>query len=313
MESGSRSPFAARLSLFATRHCQGLMKTVSLALNTFINTIRSQPDANPAIAECFVITLSTGTQLAWTNADYPVNYNGYGFSCTGPLISGLKYKTSVGLEVDKQQIILSARPTDRISGVQALQAIADGAFDGATIERHRVFLQTPNGTVVGGVMLFHGRVSTIDSVGRTRAQITVASDLIVLDHDMPRNLYQSTCLHTLYDAGCGVVRGAYSTSGTVGAGSTASLINWTGAVAGHAQGSIIFTSGVNANLRASVRSVVSGASLSLIYPASATPALGDAFTVAYGCDRTPNTCSGTFDNLASYRGFPWIPPPQIAY
>lgn len=289
------------------------MKSVTPALNTFINSMRSQPDANPAIVECFIITLASGPALTWTNADYPVAYDGYTFSCSGPLISGLKYKSAVGLEVDKQQITISARPTDLISGIQALQAIAEGAFDGAVIERHRVFLQTPNGMIIGGVMLFHGRVSTVDSVGRTRAQVTVASDLIILDYDMPRNLYQSTCLHTLYDSGCSVVRGTYSSVGAVGAGSTASLISWAGAVAGYTQGSIVFTSGANANLRASVKSVVAGASLSLMYPLPVAPDVGDAFTVAYGCDHTPNTCSGTFNNLSNYRGFPWVPPPQIAY
>ena len=77
------------------------------------------------------------------------------------------------------------------------------------------------GTVVGGVTLFHGRVSTVDLVGRTSATLTIASDLIVLDYDMPRNLYSPTCLHTLYDSGCGVIRGTYAASGTCGSGSTA--------------------------------------------------------------------------------------------
>jgi Uncharacterized conserved protein (DUF2163) len=54
------------------------------------------------------------------------------------------------------------------------------------------------------VTLFKGRVSTIDRVGRTSAQITIASPLVVLDYDMPRNIYSPTCLRTLYHAGCGL-------------------------------------------------------------------------------------------------------------
>ena len=38
--------------------------------------------------------------------------------------------------------------------------------------------------------LFKGRVSTVDSVGRTQATLTVASDLVILDYDMPRNLFR---------------------------------------------------------------------------------------------------------------------------
>ncbi len=90
------------------------------------------------------------------------------------------------------------------------------------MQRDRVFLSAHGGTVIGGVTMFHGRVATIDSVGRTQAEITVASDLVVLDYDMPHNLYSPGCVHALYDSGCGVIRGAYSANGTAGAGSTTS-------------------------------------------------------------------------------------------
>ena len=58
--------------------------------------------------------------------------------------------------------------------------------------------------------MFQGRVSTVDNVGRTQATLTVASDLVILDYDMPKNLFSPTCLHVLYDAGCGIVRGTFS-------------------------------------------------------------------------------------------------------
>jgi uncharacterized phage protein (TIGR02218 family) len=130
---------------------------------------------------------------------------------------------------------------------------------------------------------------------------------------MPRNLYSPTCLHTLYDSGCGIPRGTYATSGTAGLGSTASLIAFSGTLARHAQGSLVFTAGVNANLRATVKSAVAGASLALMYPLPAAPATGDSFTVYAGCDHTPATCKARFGNLSRFRGFPYVPPPQIAY
>jgi uncharacterized phage protein (TIGR02218 family) len=289
------------------------MKSTTTAVLAAINAARSAPDSQLAFAECFTFTLATGTVLAWTNVDLPVVYNGTTFSATGPLVQGLKFKASVGLEVDKQQIAIAARPTDLISGNPVLNAIREGAFDGATVQRDRVFLTAIGGAVIGGVTLFHGRVSTVDSVGRTQAQITVASDLVILDYDMPRNLYSPTCVHTLYDSGCGVVRGTYSVSGTTGSGSTAGLINASVAAAGHAQGSILFTSGANANVRATVKSVVAGVSFSLMYPLPSPPSAGDGFTVAFGCDHTRGTCQGRFANLANFRGFPFVPPPQIAY
>ena len=289
------------------------MKATTTAVIAAINAARAAPDVQIAIAECFTFTLPTGTALTWTNVDLPVTYNGTTFSATGPLVQGLKYKGSVGLEVDKQQIIIAARPTDLISGNPVLNAIREGAFDGATVQRDRVFLTAIGGSVIGGVTMFHGRVSTVDNVGRTQAQITVASDLVILDYDMPRNIYSPTCVHTLYDSGCGVIRGTYSASGTVGAGSTVSLINTSLAAAGHAQGSILFTSGANSNVRATVKSVAAGASLTLMYPLPSPPAAGDAFTVAFGCDHTRGACQGRFNNLTNFRGFPFVPPPQIAY
>ncbi len=289
------------------------MKSTTSAVLAAINAARAAIDAPLAFGECFTFTLATGTVLTWTNLDVAVTYNGATFSASGPLVQGLKYKASVGLEVDKQQITIAARPTDLISGNPALNAIREGAFDGAVVQRDRVFLTAIGGTVIGGVTLFHGRVSTVDNVGRTQAQITVASDLVILDYDMPRNLYSPTCVHTLYDSGCGVIRGTYSASGTVGSGSTASLINTGVAAAGHAQGSIVFTSGANANVRATVKSVVAGTSLSLMYPLPSPPATGDGFTVSFGCDHTRGTCQAKFANLSNFRGFPFVPPPQIAY
>jgi uncharacterized phage protein (TIGR02218 family) len=289
------------------------MKSANSAVLAAIDSARAALDAPIVFADCFTFILATGTALTWTNVDLPVVYNGATFSATGPLVQGLKFKASVGLEVDKQQITISARPTDIISGNPALQTIREGAFDGANVQRDRVFLTAIGGTVIGGVTMFHGRVSTVDNVGRTSAQITVASDLVILDYDMPRNLFSPTCVHTLYDSGCGVIRGTYAVNGAAGISSTDAVIETSLAVAQHAQGSIVFTSGANANVRATVKSVFAGVSLTLMYPLPETPAAGDAFTVYFGCDHTRGTCQNRFANLTNFRGFPFVPPPQIAY
>ena len=289
------------------------MKTTTTAVQTLLAAAMAAPDAPIAFAECFTFITTTGVQYTWTNVDYDVVYNGFTFSSSGPLVPGLKYKGSVGLEVDKQQITIASRPTDTINGAPFLVALQDGAFDGAPVYRDRVFLMAPMGSVVGGVRMFQGRVSTVDSVGRTQATLTVASDLVILDYDMPKNLFSPTCLHVLYDAGCGVIRGTYSVNGTAGAGSTSNQILTPVAVAGHAQGSLVWTSGANANVRVTVKSVAVGSALNLMYPLPFAPAVGDAFTVAFGCDHTQATCQGTFNNLANFRGFPYVPPPQMAY
>jgi uncharacterized phage protein (TIGR02218 family) len=289
------------------------MKATAPAVEALLAAAMASPDAQVLFAECFTFITTTGTQYTWTTVDYDVSFNGAVFSAKGPLVSGLKYKGSVGLEVDKQQITIAARPTDTINGAPFIVALRDGAFDGAPIFRDRVFLTGPIGAVVGGVRLFQGRVSTVDNVGRTQATLTVASDLVILDYEMPKNLFSPTCLHVLYDAGCGIIRGTFSINGTVGAGSNSSTINFLGARAGDAQGSLVFTSGANANVRATVKSVAVGSAYNLMYPLPFAPAPGDAFNVAFGCDHTQGTCQGKFNNLINFRGFPYVPPPQLAY
>ncbi len=50
----------------------------------------------------------------------------------------------------------------------------------------------------------------------------------------------------------------------------------------------------------------------LAYPRVNAPATGDAFTVYQGCDHTMATCKAKFNNLANFRGFPFVPPPTYS-
>src|SRR5579885_948402 len=230
------------------------MKSTSPALLAYLNAARAGADVGLLMADGFIFTLRSGLVLCYTNIDLTFSYNGRTFLGNSILISGLKYKASIGLEVDQQQITVSARSTDTIAaGAPFLQALRDGSFDGCEIERDRVFFSDRlGGTAIGGVTLFKGRLGVVDEIGRTSARLTVNSDLCLLDIDMPRNVYQPTCLHTLYDSGCTLVQNAFGTNGTVGAGSTASAINWTGANANYVQGPITFTAGGNAGATATV-------------------------------------------------------------
>jgi len=290
------------------------MKPASSALISYLNAARASPDVPLFMADCFTFTLRSGLILSYTNVDISFSYNGNTYLGNSILVDGLKYKAALGLEVDQQQITVVARSIDTISsGAPFLQALRDGSFDGCEIERDRVFFSDYiGGTAIGSVTLFKGRLGVIDQIGRTSAKLTVNSDLVLLDIDMPRNVYQPTCLHTLYDSGCTLVKNAFGTSGTVGSGSTASTINWSATSPKHQQGSITFTSGVNAGVTANVNNVAAGTALGLGYPLQSVPSPGDTFTVYYGCDHTPGTCQSKFNNLVNFRGFPYVPPPQMA-
>jgi uncharacterized phage protein (TIGR02218 family) len=292
------------------------MRAATPALINYLNAVRAQPDAQMFVADCFTFTLLTGLILTYTNADVPVTLNGYVYAANSILVDGLKFKCAAGLEVDQQQITVSARATDTVGGVPFLQALRNGVFDGCEIQRERAFLNSwaasDAANPIGSVILFKGRVGTVDSIGRTTAQITVNSDLVLLDLQMPRNVYSPSCQHVLYDSGCTLVKSAFGTAGIVGAGSTVSVINWSGASTNFNQGTMTFSSGINAGVSANVKSAVAGISLTLSYPLQNAPATGDAFTVYWGCDHTQATCTTKFNNLTNFRGFPYIPSPTYA-
>jgi uncharacterized phage protein (TIGR02218 family) len=263
------------------------------------------------MADCFTITLVTGLVMNFTNVDQDVTFAGTTFQANAMLIDGLKYKCSVGLEVDKQQITIAAWPNQAINGAPILRAIAGGAFDGARLQRYRVFIDPSLPGGADGVLVFQGRVSTVDSVGRTQAKITVASDLVVLEYDMPHNLFSATCSHVLYDQGCGVNRALFAFAGNVGVGSTQTQINWAGAQAGMAQGALDMQSGLNAGIQTTMRTINDGVSIRLLYPLPAPPAAGDSFVAFFGCDHTISTCQAKFNNVIHFRGFPFVPPVEL--
>ena len=288
------------------------MRTASPALIAFLATLRAQHDAPVLMADCYTLTLRTGTVLTLTNADVPVALNGATYLANSILIDGLQYKCAVGLDVDKQKVTIAARPTDTIGGIPFLVAVRNGLLDGCEVQRDRAFLTAWGTPPVGSVTLFKGRVSTVDGVGRTSAQVTVASDLVLLDIDMPRNLYQPSCNHVLFDSGCGLVKNAFGAAGTVGVGATARLVPWSAASSAYAQGTITFTSGANTGATATIK-VATAATLTLAYPLPSVPASGDGFTAYQGCDHTLATCRAKFANAANFRGFPYVPVPETAF
>ena len=117
------------------------MKTASTALIDFLNAARAAPDAPIAFADCFTFTLAqTGVVLTYTNVDQPSSTTARLSRRAARWCRASNTSCAVGLEVDKQQITIAARPTDLVGGAPFLVALRDGAFDGATFQRDRVFM-----------------------------------------------------------------------------------------------------------------------------------------------------------------------------
>lgn len=283
------------------------MKTTTPAVTALLSGFSPAADFTLYCADLFTITLqagscagiATGQQLAYTSSHFPVLWNSLTYLANSIQVEGLKLKQSIGLNADQQQITLAGYSTMTIGGIPFLQALQQGLFDGAEIQRERAFFTTFSGggapalapvpplVPLGTVIMFKGRVTEIVGVGRSSAKVTVASDLTLLDREMPWKYLGASCQWQLYGPGCALSRAAFTFSGAAGAGSTSSVINWTGASTNFAQGSIAFTSGANTGVTATIKSAAAGASLTLVYPLPAAPAAGDGFTAVWGCDHTP--------------------------
>lgn len=102
------------------------------------------------------------------------------------------------------------------------------------------------------------------------------------------------------------------------AGSSQSNSQMTSSVTGFADGYfslgyLVFNTGLNAGLRAMVRSsFASNGAFVFLSPAPYTMNPGDTFTVYPGCDKQQATCANKFNNLLNFGGFPFVPAVETA-
>jgi uncharacterized phage protein (TIGR02218 family) len=166
---------------------------------------------------------------------------------------------------------------------------------------------------------FVGRVAEIDA-GRSVATFSVSSHLELLNLQLPRNLFQSGCVNNLGDVACGVSLASFALSGSVtsAANSVVQLSSTTvgGQAAGYFQlGKIQFTSGGNSGLTRGVASYnQTTGGLVFASPFPVAPSQGDSFRIFPGCDKTYNGANGCpkFNNVARFKGFPFVPVPETA-
>lgn len=259
------------------------------------------------MADLYTFTFNNGNLYYFTNADTDITYNSITYKRNGVFINRDSIKTSLGLDVSTLKITVMPQQGDSIESIGVLKLISTGGFDGARFTLSRLFLSDPL-TPVGTINIFSGRVSDIQA-NRYQASITIKSDLELLNMKMPRNIYQPSCLNTLFDNQCGVAKTGYNCTVTA-IDSTLTTITLSGmptvATDYFAQGYVQFTSG---NDTGQIRTIKNSSSGQIVIMIKNTRPLsiGDTCTIYAGCDRTQSTCSSKFSNLANFRGFPYIP------
>lgn len=281
------------------------MKSASAELIALINGSRQF-----LMADLYTFTLAGGTILRYTGADVAITSGGNTFSPA--TIERGTVREIVGVEVDSLEMQLYFGLNDLVLGLPWPHFARNGGLDGARLLLEKAFLSDWLAAPAGALTRFTGRVSDV-TPGRTGIALTVKSDLELLNISMPRNLYQSSCLHALYDAGCALAKAAFGANSSVSAGSDARqvLCGLAQAAGYFDQGTITCTSGANNGITRTVKRYTPGV-LTLSVPLPGAPGVGDTFTAYPGCDKSQMTCTATFGNKANFKGFPYVPVPESA-
>jgi len=304
------------------RPCSAALAAYLAARDTFI------------VTDLYTFALATGEVLrysGWTSALqirgtlFPagsLNYNALDYTdfALGPRFGRSKLATRIGVAPTELDIEIFAGESDTIGTLSFTDAVRLGLFDGAAIELDRLFAPpAPDAsggldTSLGALVWFYGRVAECDA-GRSSIHIKVKSLMNLLaTQQMPRRLYQAACTHVFGDAMCGFDRNTLAQTAAALAGSTQSEIRTALSPSPATlfdQGTMTGISGANTGLTRTIRQMIGGVAYPFkawLYPVMA----GDTFRFLPGCDHTVAACQSTFNNLARYGGFPYIPPPETA-
>lgn len=274
-------------------------------------------------ADCYTVIPKTGAPLRFTSAqqnvdvlpvdgDIPVRYE-----ARKVLISGLLVRTNLGIEVDQQEVTLDySSDINYQAQLTWPQALLLGRLDGARIRRDRFIRKSWNAADkwLGGMPMFKGLVSSLNAVGRQSATVNVKAELVLLDTQMPRDLFEPQCAWTWGDAGCGINQNSFSVIGTVGSSPTRTVLPWSGATDDYSLGKIFMSNG-DSTIRVRTISRVADGKLFLAYPLDFDPVAGNLFTAFPNCKRMKDNCvtyHGDPGWKSKFRGFPFIPVAETA-
>lgn len=208
----------------------------------------------------------------------------------------------------------------QIAGGGLLAQLGAGALDGAIWTLYKGFFNRPTSgnqlDTSPGLIKWWVGVTETGIGGRFEADITLSDLTSLLNVQMPRNIIQAGCVHTLFDAGCTLSRAAFTATGSISGTITANSFN-TGLTAVddyYDLGIIKFTSGVlNGSTMTVAKYAHTGGNVRVIKPFPSLPSTGDTFSISPGCDKQQATCTNKFSNLAHFRGCPYVPQPETLY
>jgi uncharacterized phage protein (TIGR02218 family) len=287
------------------------MKTVSAGFKAMLASKQQL-----LACDLYTITLLSGTILYYTDAPQDITLGGHtylhaSYANTVPGFNRGGVKLALGLQVESLEVDMLYDLTTRIEGTTPGAFANAGGFDGARLKVDKFLTTDFTVTTNGVVNLFTGVVNDI-SAGSGKVTLSVSSDLVYLNAAFPRNYFLPQDNNALFDAGNGLNKAAWAVSGSVGSATKTTITDaaLTQAAGWFALGYIVITSGVNAGLTRTVKDF-SGGVLTLLYPLPTPCAAGDTFTAYPGYDRTLAQATTKFNNVSHFRGFPFVPTPEV--
>jgi uncharacterized phage protein (TIGR02218 family) len=154
-------------------------------------------------------------------------------------------------------------------------------------------------------VLFLGQIKSVSFKG-IQADVECVGFEYFLAMPIPKERYQLTCNHTIYDARCQVIKEDYKVTAVIALDATKTVL--TAAVFGTYPNGY-FTGGVVEFVAGKEKRMIvahSGTSVTIPYRMISLED-GNSVDVYPGCDGRAETCRDKFDNILNYLGFPFTP------
>ena len=283
------------------------MKTTNATLNNYLLN-------NAVYTMCDLVTITpvSGSVIRLTDADVDITLSSNTYYHNTYQFKRSNTKIHIGLQVDEMDFTIFDIGSNLINTHTLYQSCVNGYFDNAQIKVQRLMNCYGTYTTDYLIWMFEGNVSAANP-SRYEIKLKVKSELEKLNLPTPRNLYQPTCVNTLFDTNCGLSSGTYLKTGTIGTVTSATLFQATLSTTPTANyydlGYITGTSGANNGVKRSIKTQTgtTTVTLTLYYPLPYTPTAADTFSILPGCDKVYASGCTKYSNTAKFRGFDYIP------
>lgn len=275
------------------------MRTLNPTLKTRLSS------GTTSLCHIFTVTRTDGVVKRFTNLDKDLVVGAETFESSDSItITAVSSAANNGIQAANAAFIYSD------SGIAELDVIR-GVYDSAEIE---IALIDYNATNLGRIILLSGVVGSIEGTNKNMGRFEIKGLLNKGDARIGE-YYSASCRADLGDSRCTVALGAFTKTGVVDTVSTFNKLNviLSEDVADgfFSFGVITWTSGLNDGVSMEVLNQFNAGAgkdtliLALSMPNPISP--GDTFEIVAGCDKRIATCISKFNNVANFRGEPFVP------